>query len=182
MTMDEPIENTYFNWLCAKIIYNTHPTPSLTFWNLFTILHKTEFVWLLSGDDNRAEDGLELREEFILETNVPDDPEWRVGTVVGCSMFEMLIAFSRRAEFMTDISYLSWFWEFLENLGLKELNDGADISHEGVTEVLDRFIWRTYDVNGRGGMLPLDRPKHDQREIQIWYQFCEYLVDQDRLV
>ncbi len=53
------------------------PTPSLTYWKLFRTLYSTEFVWLLSGDDNRAEDGLELREEFLLESNIPDDPQWR---------------------------------------------------------------------------------------------------------
>ncbi|MET0786956.1 MAG: hypothetical protein ABWY25_09635 [Paenisporosarcina sp.] len=178
--MVEPIENLYFNWLCAKVIYIRNHSPSLTYWKLFKILHTTEFVWLLSGDDNRAEDGLELRTEFILEADIPDDPEWRVNP--GCSLLEMFIAFSRRAEFMTEQSAQDWFWEFMDNLGLKEFNDGSDIPDYEVEEILDRFIWRTYELNGNGGMLPIDRPKQDQRGIEIWFQFCDYLVDHDRLL
>ncbi len=93
--MTEPLENLYFNWLCAKVIHVENPTPSLTYWKLFRELHNFEYVWLISGDDNRAEDGLELRTEFLMEVNLPDDPVW---SGVGCSVFEMLIAFSRKCQ------------------------------------------------------------------------------------
>jgi hypothetical protein len=176
--MEGPLENLYFQWLCAKVTYVRNPTPSLTCWNLLKILHSTEFVWLLSGDDNRAKDGLELRIEFLFEGDIPDNQEWRS---LGCSVLEMLIAFSRRAEFMTDIPSSDWFWEFLDNLGLKQLNDGADIDLEEVEGILDRFIWRTYNSKGDGGLFPLNETDRDQRTVEIWYQFCEYLVDQDRM-
>ncbi|MET0785859.1 MAG: hypothetical protein ABWY25_04075 [Paenisporosarcina sp.] len=176
--MTEPLEALYFNWLCVKVAYVTNPTPTLTYWKLLTCLHNTEFVWLLSGDDNRAADGIELRREFLLETDIPDHPEWRQ---LGCSVLEMFIGFSRRAEFMTDEPAKDWFWEFLNNLDLKDFNDAYNGDVEEIEGILDQFIWRTYSPDGRGGMFPLSNPNRDQKTNEIWYQFCDYLVDQDRL-
>jgi hypothetical protein len=177
--INEPFENLYFNWLCAKVVFNMNPTPSLTYWTLLRTLHSTEFVWLLSGDDNRAEDGLELRVEFIFEAEAPDDPNWR--RFPPCSVLEMLIAFSRRAAFATDEKAKDWFWEFIDNLGLKECNDGSNVTPEEIGEILDNFIWRTYDSRGRGGLFPIDNRNGDEREVEIWYQFCHYLDDKGRM-
>lgn len=178
----EPLENLYFTWLCAKVtlINQKHSTPSLTYWTLLRTLHNTEFVWLLSGDDNRAEDGLELRLQFLFEADAPDHPEWR--RIPNCSMLEMLIAFSRRTAFTTGDTAEFWFWEFMDNLGFKECNDGSGVRPEDIEEVLQQVIWRTYDHRGVGGIFPLNHSTgKDQREVEIWYQFCDYLVDRDRL-
>lgn len=175
--MHEPLENLYFNWLCGKVMYLENPTPSLTYWNLLRTLHNTEFVWLLSGDDNRAEDGLELRRYFLIAADIPDNLEWRA---LPCSLLEMLIAFAQRAEFQSDVDASIWFWEFIANLGLTECNDAANFTEEEIGEVLYQLVWRTYDPAGNGGLFPLHHPKHDQTKTEIWYQFCEYLVDQNR--
>ena len=181
--MIEPLENLYFNWLCAKVIDIRNHTPTLTYWTLFRTLQGTEFVWILSGDDNRAEDGLDLRGEFLLEADIPDNQEnleWR--HFHGCSILEMFIAFSKRAELMTELPAKDWFWEFMENLGFKDFNDASKVTPDEIGEILYRVIWRTYDPAGQGGIFPLERPHKDQRVVQIWYQFCDYLADQDRLI
>lgn len=176
--MDEPLENIYFNWLCAKVL-NLKPRPDeKTYWDLLRKLHQTEFVWMMSGDDNRAEDGKELRKDFIFQAEMPDNPEWRL--LIGCSVLEMLIAFAKRAEFQDDTPAPLWFWEFLTNLGLDKFDDSC-FEEEYVELVLEDFIWRTYRPDGNGGLFPIQNPSEDQREVEIWYQFCEYLVDQDRL-
>jgi hypothetical protein len=177
--MNERLEDMYFNWLCAKVIRVENPTPSLTFDTLLKTLHNTEFVWLLSGDDNRAADGKELRAEFLIAGGFPDDEEWR--KEYPCSVFEMLIAFSRRAEFNSEIPAQSWFWEMLSNLNLNELNDASGVSPYEITEVLEHFMWRQYPPDGDGGLFPLVQPEEDQRNVEIWYQFCAYVVEQDRL-
>lgn len=174
--MNEPIEELYFNWLYMKVAHVENPTPSLTFWTLLRDLHSTEFVWLVSGDDNRAEDGLEVRKEFLTYAFLPRHQPW---DSIPCSVLEMFIAFARRAEFQTDMPVREWFWIFMENLGLEDLNDAHNGITQRVTEVLDRFIWRTYGPNGLGGLFPLSKSDHDQRKVEIWYQFCEYLVDQE---
>lgn len=175
--MTEPIENLYFNWLCAKAIRVDHPTPSLTYYKLFKQLHDTEYAWLLSGDDNRAEDGVELRTEFLTEACIPLSGErWES---IGCSVLEMLIAFSRRAEFNAGESVQFWFWHMLDNLGLAQANDASDMPAEDIDEILHIFIWRLYDECGNGGLFPVEFTENNQREVEIWYQFCEYLVDID---
>lgn len=173
--MNEPLENLYFNWLCAKVNRFENSTPSLSYDTLLRVLHNTEFVWTLSGDDNRAEDGVELRTEFLLAADLPDDPEWRA---LPCSLLEMLIAFSRRAEYMTDMNAEEWFWHFMENLGLDKYNEAYGASIDEIGEVLYRVVWRQYNFNGHGGLFPLSKPAHDQTKVEIWYQFCEYLTDQ----
>jgi len=177
--MDEPVENLYFNWLCAKVVdKDTFPVTD-HYWKLLRKLQHTEFVWLLSGDDNRAEDGKELRSEFIFASEIPDNVEWR--TVVGCSVLEMFIAFARRAEFQTEVPVRDWFWEFIDNLGLDQFDDRSYFDENFVDEILTQFIWRTYSPDGVGGLFPILTPSLDQREVEVFYQFCEYLVDQDRL-
>lgn len=179
--MDEPIEEVYFNWLYSKVASVSNPTPSLTYLTLLRDLHSTEFVWLLSGDDNRAEDGLDLRREFHREIFAAFGEElpWMHE---GCSVLEMLIAFARRASFQTDQPAREWFWIFLENLGLADLNDAYDGDITSVVnDVTYRLIWRQYQRDGQGGMFPLMDPPEDQRKVEIWYQFSEWLVDQDML-
>jgi len=174
----EPIEEAYFNWLCTKVCKAEVPTPSLTYFHLLRALHGTEFVWLLSGDDNRAEDGVELRTEFLRVAFTHNDPEWMS---MPCSVLEMLIALANRAAFETDRSTVYWFWTFIENLGMREFNDASNFDPREVSDILYRLVWRTYDYEGHGGMFPLTEATHDQRKQEIWYQFCEYLLDQERL-
>src|SRR5207344_3375944 len=171
--MREPFEGLYFNWLCAKVIDTRTTLPSQTYWKLFKQLHTTEFVWLINMDENRANWGKELRREFLIAADAPDNPEWR--EILGCSVFEMLIALSRHLDFQTDESYQQWFWEMLANLGLDECNDASNFDPQYVDDILNTFIWRTYEPNGRGGLFPLRKlVKEDQREVEIWYQFFAY--------
>lgn len=177
---DEPIEELYFNWLYSKVAKVDIPTPSLTYWTLLRDLHATEFVFLVSGDDNRASDGLDLRKEYLRASFTAQDPAW---LSIPCSVLEMLVAFSRKTSFeVEDLSSRDWFWVFLKNLHLSDLNDASENNvSEIVSEIMDEFVWRTYRHDGEGGMFPLRFDNVDQREVEIWYQFCEYLVDQNRL-
>lgn len=174
MIMDEPIEGLYFNWLCAKVLSVEIPI----YYELMRILYGTEFVWLVPGDQNRADDGLELREDFLRETTLYSDPEWFNSE---CSILEVLIAFAKRARFQTGTPTKEWFWEFLTNLGLDEFRQVSKTDRLVIDDILHDFVWRTYNSNGHGGIFPLRWPKHDQREVEIWYQFTDYLIDQGRL-
>jgi len=175
--MDEPIEEVYFNWLYSKVASITVPsTPSLTYLRLFRALYSTEFVWLISGDDNRLEEGLELRSTFLRESRLDQDPLWFSEP---CSVLETLIAFAQVIEFETELTTKEWFWIMLENLNLAYLSDnqlGVGIVCE---EILNTFIWRLYDENGFGGLFPIENPCEDQRNVEIYYQFCVYVVEHD---
>ena len=177
--MPGPLENMFFDWLYAKVVRDQYPTSSSSYDILLKTLHNLEFVWFLTGDDTRAQDGKELRREFILIAHIPDDEEWR--TMVPCSMLEMLIALSRRAERQTGVSSFDWFWEMLTNLSLSEVDDASGVSPEEITDVIEIFNLRQYTPSGDGGLFPLNNPTRDQTELEIWDQFCDYLVDRDRL-
>jgi hypothetical protein len=168
--MGEPIENEYFNWLCAKVL---EPRGNI-YYDLLGILYRTEFVWVVPGDRNRAEDGTELRLYFLNETGIEADSAWYSQP---CSVLEMLIAFADRAYFQTDISARDWFWEFMTNLDLGEFRHVSREDAPVVENILHSFVWRTYDQSGSGGIFPMRWPKNDQTKIEIWYQFCEYLED-----
>lgn len=172
--MIEPFEESYFNWLCAKVNHVEVPTPSLTYYRLFRVLHNTEFIWLIPGDDNRADDGRDLRARFIVESGMtPDNDVY----MLGCSVLEMLIAFAIRVEFQTDTSAHDWFRIFIDNLNLSRYTDASRISESRIQDIIQTFVWRRYEYNGTGGLFPLRRAEHDQRSLEIWYQFCDYLVD-----
>lgn len=173
--MSEPIDNHYFNWLCTKA-YNIHErSPQLQFKNLLRELHHIEFVWLILGDDNRAEDGRDLREEFLRDARIEPSDNWLNES---CSVLEMLMAFSRHAGFQTDRHPREWFWEMLDNLGLAECNDSKRHNSSFIQDTIERFVWRTYEFNGRGGLFPLENAAVDQRTIEIWYQFSAYAIEQ----
>lgn len=173
--MRKSMEDAYFSWLCAKV----EPTVSnLSYVELLKVLHSTEFVWLLVGDDNRAQDGIDLRDVFLREALLEDNGEL---SDVMCSVLEMLVAFSYKAEFQTDDSHRDWFWEFMDNLHLTEFSDDR-IEYEIVEDILYAFVWRLYDFDGRnGGLFPLNCASKDQRKVEIWYQFSEYIIENDRI-
>lgn len=172
--MPEPIENAYFNWLCAKIKKDNVNI----YYDLLEILHTTEFIWLLPKDEDRAKDGLELREDFVRETRFEPEPGW---LITGCSVLELLIAFAKRANFQTDIPTDVLFWSFIQNLELGEFRQLSRHDVPVVEQILYNFVWRLYDDNGNGGLFPMRWPKHDQRSLDIWYQYCEY-VDEQQLI
>jgi len=170
--MAEPLENLYFNWLYAKVCDVRTTSKKKQFEVLLQELHRTEYVWLLSGDDNRAEDGCELRDEFLTASNIEVYDGWGED---GCSALEMLVAFSRRAGFETSDIPSKWFWVMLENLGLSGLSDSTNPNRDDIQAILEVFLWRRYNALGHGGLFPLRETEYDQRYVEIWYQFNEYL-------
>jgi hypothetical protein len=55
-------EPGYFEWLCGQI--EIVGKAKRTYDGLFGMLYATEFEWTVSGDDNRVQDGLDLRGYF----------------------------------------------------------------------------------------------------------------------
>lgn len=145
---------------------------------LAVALYQKEFTWFVHNDDNRVEDGKELREDFLDETGTERDRDWMEQ---GCSMLEMLIALSRRAAFEADEEPFEWFWILIDNLELRPFVDEAftDDFNVDVDVILDRVIDRTYEPDGRGGLFPLRHADRDQREVEIWYQLSAYLMEND---
>lgn len=174
---DAPLDEAYFEWLYSQVASVNNRNPQRSYWKLFQKLHRTEFTWYVPNDDNRVEDGRELRELFLTSTRYRLDDPHGLFMDLGCSVLEMLIAFAKVAGFDTDRTVTEWFWRYLHNLELDAYSDLVyEISiEEEVEEVLDRLINRTYSPDGNGGLFPLRHPSEDQRTIELLYQLSAYL-------
>lgn len=177
-TDDRTLDARYLDWLYRNIGPVQNRNPARSYWLLAVALYQKEFTWFIPNDDNRVEDGRELRELFIEEDGTEGDKLW---LDEGCSVLEMLIALSRRLAFETSEDPTEWFWVLADNLELRPYVDEefSDDFQVDVDIILDRLINRTYKTNGRGGLFPLRKPELDQREIEIWYQMAAYLMEHD---
>lgn len=176
--MSEPLDELYLTWLYSQVSSVKSKQLSKTYWSLFRELYRTEFVWFVPNDDNRVEDGRDLRYEFMHDHDIDyNDEEWQS---LGCSMLEMLIGLSRRLAFQAEGEPRAWFWHLLANLGLDKMNDiycRRSTYKEEIEDIVSRVIWRTYDYYGRGGLFPLRKAAEDQRKLEIWYQLNAYVIE-----
>lgn len=169
------IKQDYFAWLCELIHATDGEVPYLI---LAKELHKIEFTWSVPNDDNRASDGLKLRDEYSSR-----DSQYLDGP---CSMLEMLIGLSRRMDFELskpddDGDYTpKYFWEMIYNLGLVDYDDDRYVMLNRETPmrgVIRTLLDREYCSTGYGGLFPLNYPDTDQRDVEIWYQMNAYLEE-----
>lgn len=172
--MTSTLNDAYLEWLTGQI-KNTHrQRRSRTYWDLMVLLHNKEFVWLVQNDDNRVQDGLDLRSEF--QTTVLGTDAWLDFWDYGCSVLEVIIALSRRLAFTIDSSPELWAWNLIDNLHLGSMHDPLSRKKQIVVDdILENLIWRTYEPDGTGGFFPLAFPKEDQTKIEIWYQMHSYI-------
>ena len=162
------VDNAYYDWLLRKIRYNDIQYDSI----LETLFHIT-FTWDVPNDDNRAGDGIVLRSTFMSEEGWNTEP----CKDYGCSILEMMVALAMRIE--NDIMWDGerdrtdkWFWEMFQNLGLGKAKSAYE-----VYDIIERFIERTYEYDGTGGLFPLGEwATEDQRDVEIWYQAQLFLM------
>lgn len=171
------IEDVYYDWIYQKVSDRRYDR----YGELIYKLHNTEFYYVMDEDENRYEDGINLREKFAYEIGINID-DYRDAFDFNCTILEMMVALSIRLEqqFMHDCSKGSrigqWFWEMIMNLGLDGMtNDNYD--ERRVNVILERFLNRKYTVNGKGGLFVIKRKNVDVRKYEIWYQACWYLDD-----
>ena len=157
----------YFLWLIAQI--GVPERNQNTYNDLFMRLYETEFVWIIPRDDNRLQDGVELRNEFL---------NGRRGEIYNMpvSLLEVLIALSRRVAWTTEESSNYWAWKLLKNLRLTKSSDPlVGAKADRVEDILESLIWRTYERDGQGGFFPLKYPQDDQTKREIWDQMNAYV-------
>lgn len=176
MTLRDKIANEYFEWM-FKLACNKRYSGSISYRKLFTHLHNTEFIFTIRRDENRALDGIDLRRRFA----IAQDCEDLIGYLDGpCSVLEMMIALSIRCEeTIMDNPTIGdrtgqWLWNMITSLGLGAIVD-SEYDKEEVTYILDRFLNREYEPNGKGGLFIVRDCDQDLRTVEIWYQMCWYL-------
>jgi hypothetical protein len=178
--MSRPLDERYFDWLYDQVGSGPDEKTGRKYLKVLELMFFHEFVWIIPNDDNRAEDGRDLRREFLNEKNIRHvDDDW---LRIGCSMLELFIALSRVLAFEAEGEPRDWFWVLMRNLGLTMYSDDRRMTkrvREDIEEILDDVIWRTYHPNGQGGLFPLHYPHEDQRDVEIWYQLNAYLLERE---
>lgn len=162
----------YFSWLVQYIDgeYYTH---------LLSYLHSVEFYALIDRDENRAADGVALREEYFNEYPEEDFDEGE------CSVLEMLIGVAKRFDFEVSdednpMGITLVFWEMMSNWNVEKFNDEMYDQLNGNATMkrrVDTLLKRTYKFNGKGGLFPLRNPRCNQTEIEIWAQMQAYILE-----
>lgn len=175
------LHNKYFDWM-YELVCDERYFDRSTYFKLFRYLDERKFVYIIDMDGNRAEDGIDLRYRFAYEYGYDESTVVNCLDDGPCSVLEMMIALAIRCEehIMDDPDVgdrtVQWFWNMIDNLGLDRMND-VGFDEEYTKNVIDRFLNREYDENGKGGLFMVKRCVHDLRTVEIWYQMCWYLDD-----
>lgn len=176
MTQRE-LRKEYFDWMYRLVFRRPR---SATYRKLLTCLYDHDFRYSIAMDDNRDSDGIDLRYRFAREKGY----DYRlIGSYLDdrpCSVLEMMIALALRCEehIMEDSEFGDrtghWFWNMIVSLGLSSMSDKRfDIDY--VDDVIERFLDREYEPNGKGGLFTVRDSKRDMRTMEIWYQMHSYL-------
>lgn len=175
-TVPSRLKEAYFHWLVKQVRDPSRRNQRRTYWDLLSLMHSKEFVWLVPNDDNRIADGVYLRYEFLDGRNLSG--EIAKEDFGPCSTLEVLIALSRRVEFQAGGSAEGWAWQLLDNLGLLRMSDPLSKRKVNLAnQILEDLIWRQYQSDGEGGFFPLNHPPEDQTKVEIWAQMCCYVIE-----
>lgn len=175
--MDTNLNELYFKWICSIIF----PDENLrnNYLHVLNVLYNTQFEYIIALDENRQEDGIDLRYHFSYACKIPLEIIRSNFDNDRCSVLEMMVALAKRCEddIMSDLKHgdrtNEWFWLMFCNLGLNNYNDmfwNANAYYE-IEEILRRFMHREYNSNGsNGGLFICSDNSYDLRTMQLWDQ------------
>lgn len=181
------LKERYFNWLCDQV-GDCFPHSGYPYKKLLRLLFSINFTFRMSMDRDRYDDGINLRFDFgysisdadntrirsedaqLIMERLSDDP---------CSVLEMMVALSIKCEELMADDELGdrigqWFWGMIVNLGLESMDD-ENFNEHYCRRVVDRFLRRKYEPNGKGGLFYIDNCYRDLTRSEIWYQMQWYL-------
>lgn len=163
-------QEEYVEWLYFDVLKGPE-SRFKAYISLVRTLYTIPFRWVHPMDKNRYMDALYMRNEYYY---IVDDE---------ISVLEVLIALSVRMEkdimapAMGENDYFRWFWGMIEHLELDEFDEN-NYDEGWILKIIDAFLDRKYDKNGEnGGLFPLHFCNRDAREMEIWDQMNEYLVE-----
>ena len=172
------LEDRYLDWLELQATGQDRSYDSL-----LDFLYTKPYIYTLRMDENRAEDGIELRYIFGSENGIEyEDILSGLDTGRDCSMLEMMVGLARRCEnqIMVDmeegVQPDRWVRVMLTNLGLSsQTNENFD--EEKADYITDRFLAHQYSYHGDGSLFSVCHPRHDMRKTDLWYQAMWYLTE-----
>lgn len=180
-------EFQYFEWLIESI----DPEHKIgDFYRpVYEILYSTDFRWFkkYSDDENRAKDGIYLRNDFKDSSRKFRDDlrkefsaidydggdvqkeHWYYAKPASC--MEVLISIGRRIEY----NYLAipgeenvpkWFWIFVTNLGLG-VNNRMISNQNYIHHRIQKWLNRRYERNGEGGIFVTNSSRFDMPKLSL---------------
>ena len=166
----------YRNWLCRRVGFNRLKLGGKTYNKLMDQLHYEEFECLIERDNNRALDGVSLRNDFFDEIGLQNGSFFSE-----CSCLELLVGLAIRIdnEYIGDPAEEHpevIFWRMLCNLKLDRFDD-SHYNTETVYDILDKWIYRKYSRNGVGSIFPVRNPEIIMPDVEIWSQMNAYLKE-----
>lgn len=179
-TNADPLTKEYFRWMYDQVVQVNDPQGLSSYWVVCARMMDFSFRDLVEHDSNRIAEATILRDEFLSTKKYVYPHDRNDLLFPDATIFEVLVALARRANFMVEMDLYKWFQLFLRNLGLDRYNDWYCSSHfiGNIDRILDRFNSRTYKPNGHhGGLFPLAHPVRDQREVELWYQMAAFMTE-----
>ena len=143
---------------------------------VITELWNTDFYSKVPMDDNRAKDGLKLRNHFENETGQKCEKGGK------CSVLEMMIGLAKRIEdeYMYDYELgdqtSDWFWEMFYNLGLDRFDDFS-FDRGQILQIIYDFLDRKYGQRGQNCLFPTKHRRKNLEDVEIWWQMNDYISE-----
>lgn len=170
------LKDLYFSWMCEKIFPNIRDRNNYI--NLLRCLHEIVFHYSIPMDENRKQDGVDLRYRFAQDRGYSNrDIEIHIDQVNECSMLEMMVALALRGDDNMLYDYETGskadyiFMVMLRSLEIDNMVNGR-FNMDTVHYSIDRLLNHEYAYDGRGGLFTVKHPRRDMREVDIWYQMC----------
>ena len=170
------VVNAYFDWM-YNLVSGRRFASGISYRKLLMHLHDVEFVYSISRDANRADDGIRLRYRFADEEGFPDADLYLEGP---CSVLELMVALALYCEeHIMDDPVIGnrtsqWFWIMVTNLGLGGMDDRRYDPRE-VDDIVERFLARDYEPDGTGGLFKVRNCEDDLRDLEIQYQMYRFI-------
>jgi hypothetical protein len=179
------LEDEYFEYLLKEI--NPEGLREEQVY-VCSLLHNCIFQRRVGLDINRADDGRVRRNHFLYEEKIDLSPEEQDEFFeYECTWLEMLVALSDRFSYSYGGSPYGRFLEVTSNMGLDPLYQPVGYRSKRMEE-FDQGLVRVatsrvdnnhFDRRGRGGLFPLSHAYRDQREVELWLQMNDYIMDRE---
>lgn len=176
MTRDR-LNNAYFDWMYRLAFPGQN---DISYRRLLAYLNNATFYPVIPMDENRAQDGIDLRYRFGHERHYADAEIACLIDSKPCSVLEMMVALAIRIEEtimanseLGDRTHV-WFFEMIESLGCADMTD-EKFDRRRVNDIIVNLLDRNYSRDGRGGLFTIPHSPRDLRTAEIWYQANWYL-------